>query len=73
MSRSLSKHSSIRQSGNSLVVTIPIEIVRELDLNDGDSVFWEVVNNRLSLNIVKLENIFKKGEDEEGVEVTEEA
>ena len=73
MSRSLSKHSSIRQSGNSLVVTIPIEIVRELDLNDGDSVFWEVVNNRLSLNIVKLENIFKKGEDEEGVEVAEEA
>jgi antitoxin component of MazEF toxin-antitoxin module len=57
MSLSLSKHSSIRRSGHSLVVTIPSEIVKELSLSDGDSVFWEVNKTKLYLAIAKLEQI----------------
>ncbi len=61
MSKALSRHSSIRQSGNSLVVTIPVDIVRELDLNDGDSVFWGVEGQSLTLNVIKLDNIAPEG------------
>jgi antitoxin component of MazEF toxin-antitoxin module len=55
MSKALSRHSSLRQSGNSIVVTVPVEIVRELDLNDGDSVFWTLTEEGvLTLNIKRL-------------------
>lgn len=61
MSKALSRHSSLRQSGNSLVVTIPVDIVRELNLNDGDSVFWSSEGTYLSLHIIKLGDIAPEG------------
>jgi antitoxin component of MazEF toxin-antitoxin module len=56
------KQSNIRQSGNSLVVTIPWEVVREFELAHGDAVFWESSpggDNSLRLKIVKGEQIRK--------------
>jgi antitoxin component of MazEF toxin-antitoxin module len=68
MSKALSRHSNIRQSGNSLVVTIPVDIVRELDLNDGDSVFWSSDEKFLTLHIIKLDNIAPEGHLKKEVE-----
>lgn len=60
MSKALSKHSNIRKSGNSLVVTIPYDVVRTLELNDGDSVFWNIDENGIRLDITKLETIMAR-------------
>jgi antitoxin component of MazEF toxin-antitoxin module len=57
MSKALSKHSSLRKSGNSLVLTVPADVVKELGLEDGDSVFWGANRFAVRLKIIKLENI----------------
>ena len=78
MSKSLSKHSAMRKSGNSIVVTVPAEIVAELKLKDGDNVFWSVEPWGLALQIIKLLNIApdgylsKRGDQEEEAEKAEE-
>jgi antitoxin component of MazEF toxin-antitoxin module len=78
MSKALSKHSSLRQSGNSIVVTVPAEIKKELSLDDGDSVFWSDLvwtsnEKRVTLNFVDLEKrvppgLLKKGDGAEDAE-----
>jgi putative addiction module antidote len=68
----------MRKSGNSIVVTIPNEIVKELNLEDGDGVFWSYEKTGLLMHIVKLveivpEDHFKKedGQEESTEEMTE--
>jgi antitoxin component of MazEF toxin-antitoxin module len=45
------------------VVTIPHEIVKELSLRDGDSVWFSVDGSALTLDIVKLQPPPLKKED----------
>ena len=59
MSKALSKSSSVRQSGNSLVITIPAEIVKGAELVDGDTMFWELNGDILRLRIVRVDDMEK--------------
>jgi antitoxin component of MazEF toxin-antitoxin module len=65
----------MRKSGHSLVVTIPIKITQELDLKDGDSVWWSIQETGLFMHIEKFEPpelpaeelpSLKKDEEQEG-------
>jgi len=57
MAQSLARHSFVRTSGNSLVVTLPIAVVRDMGLNDGDGFFWSTDGNELRGVVVKLANV----------------
>jgi antitoxin component of MazEF toxin-antitoxin module len=49
--------SNVRRSGNSLVLTVPFDICKELGLEDGDAVFWLPNSFATRLKIIKSERI----------------
>lgn len=43
------------QRGNSIAVIIPVEICKQLKLSDGNEVFFDIENNRITISpLVKV-------------------
>ncbi|RRJ56273.1 AbrB/MazE/SpoVT family DNA-binding domain-containing protein [Pseudomonas aeruginosa] len=46
--------SKLRKSGNSNVLTIPKELIKKLDISEGQPIAFTVVNGQIVLEAVKL-------------------